>query len=96
MVIFSVMVKCVSIRITGRVQHVGFRFFATQEADKRGVSGFVRNEADGSVYIEAQANEEFLDDYIVALHRGPAWSRVHKVDIASLPLGDYQNFSVRY
>ncbi|MGP1349501.1 MAG: acylphosphatase [Stomatobaculum sp.] len=41
-------------RFEGRVQHVGFRFTAQQSAVRRGLTGFVRNEDDGSVTMEVQ------------------------------------------
>ena len=47
------MKKHLNIHIYGKVQLVGYRFTAKMRADKLGVSGFVRNESDGSVYIEA-------------------------------------------
>jgi len=90
------MFKSVAIRVTGRVQHVGFRHFAIQKADIHGIRGFVRNEADGSVYIEAQGEKEALDAYVLLIGKGPSWSRVDQVQISKLPLGDYTNFSVHY
>lgn len=90
------MLKCVAIRVTGRVQHVGFRYFAIQEAEKLDIKGFVRNEPDGSVYLEAEGEEESLDAYIVSMQKGPAWSRVDRVFITNLPGSGFRNFSVRH
>ncbi len=50
--------KNLIIKIYGDVQGVNFRFEAKLTADKLGVKGFVRNEADGSVYIEAEGEEK--------------------------------------
>lgn len=44
--------KHISIRIYGRVQGVGFRVSAQKKADELGITGFVRNEPDGTVYLE--------------------------------------------
>ena len=90
------MLKNLAIHVTGRVQHVGFRYFAVQEAGKFGVTGFVRNEPDGSVYIEAQAEEDALYAYVLALRKGPAWARVDRVQINPLPVGTCTGFKVRY
>ena len=54
------MTKRVEIRITGKVQAVGFRFAAQREALNLGLVGFVRNEPDGSVVIIAEGEEQDL------------------------------------
>lgn len=55
------------ITVTGRVQGVGFRYFAQLEAKQRELTGWVKNEDDGSVRIEAQGNEENVNTFIRAL-----------------------------
>ncbi|OJF94326.1 hypothetical protein AX762_07615 [Alkalibacterium sp. 20] len=58
--------------ISGRVQGVGFRFSAKQAADEAGVKGIVRNESDGTVYVEAVGDEKQLSQFIEALRKGPS------------------------
>ncbi len=90
------MVKSVRLKITGRVHHVGFRYFATNEAGKYDVKGWVRNEPDGSVLVEAEAEEHDLDSFIISLRKGPGWARVDHLDLQSIPFAGYKDFGVRY
>ena len=52
------------IHVKGRVQGIGFRYSAVREARIRGITGFVKNQYDGSVYIEAEGPQEQLLDYL--------------------------------
>ena len=54
------MKKAVILKISGRVQNVGFRYHTRKKAQEMGISGFVKNQVDGSVYIEAEGEEEVL------------------------------------
>ncbi|MCC5894585.1 MAG: acylphosphatase [Alkalibacterium sp.] len=58
--------------ISGRVQGVGFRFTTKQAADELGVGGIVRNESDGTVYVEAVGDAQNLSRFIEALKKGPS------------------------
>lgn len=58
--------------ISGRVQGVGFRFSTKQLADELNIKGIVRNEPDGTVYVEATGEEEKLNQFIEALRKGPS------------------------
>ena len=71
--------KHLNITITGRVQGVGFRASTCRKAKKIGVAGFVRNEADGSVYIEAEGTEQELNKLLQWLQHGPRFARVDNV-----------------
>lgn len=87
--------KAVIIEVKGRVQGVGFRYFTKQTANKLSVYGFVKNKADGSVYIEAEAIQENLDAFIHWIEKGPTWSRVDKAIISdTLPL-DRNEFVIK-
>lgn len=68
-----------AIRITGRVQGVGYRASAWAEAERLGLRGFVRNEPDGSVYAEAEGEREPLDRFVAWCRRGPSHARVENV-----------------
>jgi acylphosphatase len=69
-----------SARITGRVQGVGFRNFTQMRARQLGVTGWVRNEQDGSVRLEAEGPRAALDDLLEAVHDGPRTARVEGVE----------------
>lgn len=73
--------KEVYIKIKGRVQGIGFRRFAVREAERiGGISGWVHNEADGSVAILMSGEEEQIDQMLIACHKGPMFSRVDSVE----------------
>lgn len=69
----------VCFQILGRVQGVGFRYYTLRKANEFGVSGWVRNEPDGSVLIQARMHSEALVAFRQALAKGPAFSRVDEV-----------------
>jgi acylphosphatase len=66
--------------VSGRVQGVGFRFFAERTAASLGVSGYARNLFDGRVEVYAIASAEQMDALRNALLRGPRMAAVHRVD----------------
>ncbi len=73
--------KEVYIRIKGRVQGIGFRYWAVNKAKEiGGISGWVHNAADGSVEIRMRGEEKPIDEMILACHQGPLLARVDKVD----------------
>ena len=67
--------------ISGKVQGVGFRFHAHEEAVKLGLKGWVRNLSDGRVEILVSGNEKEIKDMIKWAHRGPQTARVEKVEV---------------
>ncbi|MHC1774652.1 MAG: acylphosphatase [Lentimicrobium sp.] len=83
------------IRVYGRVQGVGFRYSAQQTAWAMGICGFVTNETDGSVYIEAEGSSEQIRLFIDWCRKGPSRSIVQ--DIRHFPgtLMNYTSFKVK-
>jgi acylphosphatase len=77
------MIKHVDITIKGKVQKVGFRYCALEQAMDMGIFGLVRNEGPDTVYIEAEGEVEKLKDFLRWCHRGPEDARVSKVDYQS-------------
>lgn len=65
--------------VSGRVQGVGFRYFAQDAARAEGLHGYATNNDDGSVEVVAEGEAEALDRFELALRRGPSRSRVEKV-----------------
>ncbi|MFB6098390.1 MAG: acylphosphatase [Salinibacter sp.] len=85
-----------SARITGRVQGVGFRNFTRTRARRLGVTGWVRNERDGSVRLEAEGSREALESLVEAVRQGPRMARVENVEVDwSDATGDFETFRVR-
>ena len=70
--------------VRGRVQGVAFRVSALREAVRLGLSGWVRNEADGSVELEAQGERDRLDALLDWCRRGPPGARVTSVHVEEL------------
>jgi len=74
----------VAVRVEGKVQGVWFRQSTCQRALELGVSGFVRNEAEGAVYVEISGEEKAVQGLIDFLHIGPPRAEVSKVTISAL------------
>jgi acylphosphatase len=72
-------------RIDGRVQGVGFRWFARTTAQRLGLVGWTRNEADGSVLCEVQGTRAAVAEFERAVGRGPAHARVERVVAEDVP-----------
>ncbi len=87
--------KAYDLRITGRVQGVAFRAWTRDEALKRGVAGWVRNETDGSVAAHVEADEATLADFVRALHDGPGAADVRDVIQTSSDPTGVTGFEIR-
>ena len=75
------MEKEVYLKIKGRVQGIGFRWWAVKTAEEiGGISGWVHNAADGSVEILMSGEEDNIDRMILACHAGPPLARVDSVN----------------
>jgi len=85
-----------SIYIYGRVQNVGFRYFAVMKAGEYQINGTVKNETDGTVVVEAEGTKEQLDIFLADLKEGPGWARVNDVKVSQPPVADYKGFRVVY
>ena len=83
--------------ITGQVQMVGFRWFTVQWGQDLNLTGFAKNESDGSVLVEAEGAKEDLESLIREVKKGPPGSSVNQVEIEWLPFEDrFQDFKIRY
>lgn len=71
--------------ISGRVQGVGFRFFAKRLADSLALSGWVRNLPDGRVEMVAGGGEDALERFEQGIKEGPPAARVERVATSQLP-----------
>lgn len=85
------------IKITGRVQGVGFRYFVVQKANEFELTGWVKNTVEGGILIMVQGGETEIDTFIDYLRIGPTLSRVDKISKYKMKiLTDFDNFSVKY
>ena len=89
------MKKSYRITISGKVQNVGFRFYAVKTAGEFNIDGFVTNETDGSVYIEAEGEKDAVEVFLHWCRRGPQWARVDRFDVQEQPLMNYKGFRVK-
>ncbi len=74
--------KSVRLRITGRVQGVGYRLWATRTAASLGLRGWVRNRSDGSVEVLATGSPEAVAALVGSCRQGPYAARVTAVTVA--------------
>ena len=84
-----------AIRVTGKVQNVGFRFYTARTAQEFNISGFVKNNPDGSVYIEAEGEADMLEAFTEWCKRGPQWARVDRFDIQEQPVMGFEGFRIK-
>lgn len=81
--------------VSGRVQGVGYRYFAMRAAGELGVSGYARNLGDGSVEVVAEGEEGVLRDFEERLRRGPSFAEVRSVDRQPAPARGQDGFHIR-
>ena len=85
----------VSMKISGKVQGVFFRASTKEIADYYGINGFVRNEKDGSVYIEAEGEEGNLKHFVAWCQHGPTHAVVRKVDLRDGSIRGFNGFEIK-
>lgn len=84
------------IKFYGRVQGVGFRYHAKNAAVSLGLTGFVRNESDGSVFMEVQGHEIQIEKMLQFLNRD-MYIDIQKLDMKKVDLiEDEKSFIVAY
>ena len=88
------MKKHYTLKITGKVQGVFFRHATKELCEKIGVTGFVRNEPDTSVYIEAEGPENTLRALVSWCYDGPDGAEVEHVEVREAELQNFKNFFI--
>ena len=83
--------------VRGRVQGVSFRYYTRLEANRLELTGWVRNERDGSVSVVAEGTEEKIDRFLDFLHRGSPGAQVAGVtsNMTDHP-HEYAAFDIRW
>lgn len=90
--------KAVRVQVHGWVQGVTFRDSCRREADRLGVSGWVRNEPDGSVagVFEGPSDGVAIDDLVAWCRTGPRGARVERVDVTEIEPSGATGFQIRW
>ena len=86
--------KTISIEFTGKVQQVGFRYFVFRLASELGIKGYVRNQPDGSVYIEAESDSNHLTVFVEHCKKGSPQSIVSSCKSTSIEPKDFKDFRI--
>ncbi|MCF6168734.1 acylphosphatase [Lutibacter sp.] len=81
--------------VEGKVQGVWFRKYTLNEALRLGLKGFVRNEINNTVYIEAEGNLVTLNEFVKWLYKGSPLSKVSTVTFKISELKYYKSFEIR-
>ncbi|WP_321530824.1 acylphosphatase [uncultured Desulfuromonas sp.] len=86
-----------TLRISGRVQGVGYRNFVQQSATAFALTGWARNCADGDVEVVVEGEEGDIRHLINCCQQGPSHAQVDKVNMSlSAHTGEFGSFSIRY
>jgi len=86
--------KHLDITVKGKVQGVFYRVTTKAVADQLGVRGTVKNDPNGDVIIEAEADQSTLDLFLDFCHEGPEDAKVTSVETNEGELKNYRNFEV--
>ena len=81
--------------ISGRVQGVGYRYFAERTAHQVGVTGWARNLDDGRVEVQANGTADRLEDFEGRLRLGPRFADVRSVEVREEAVLDLHSFDIR-
>lgn len=88
-------VRRVHLKISGRVQGVFYRATTQEEAQRRGLTGWVRNMPGGHVEAEVQGSPDAVDELIEECRSGPPMAKVDDIEVADIePEPDEQRFHV--
>jgi acylphosphatase len=80
--------------ISGRVQGVGYRFFAQRAASALGLGGYARNLDDGRVEVYAAGEPNAISEFSARLREGPRWADVRGVDEQEAPVDRISSFEI--
>lgn len=83
------------VRLTGRVQGVGFRWHTRAEARATDVRGWVMNEDDGSVTVRLEGDDDRVEELLGWLEIGPAGAQVESVDVETATPDGARGFEIR-
>ncbi len=75
--------KALHVQVTGKVQGVWFRAWTQEQAEARGLTGWVRNRPDGTVEAVISGGDDVVDALVDALHQGPPAAEVATVRVTA-------------
>lgn len=85
------------IKVHGKVQGVGYRFYATRVARRLGLKGWIRNLRDGTVDAVVEGEPDAIDEWIEEIREGPRYAEVTRIDQEKKPFsGSFGEFDVRF
>jgi acylphosphatase len=88
--------RAVRVRIEGRVQGVGFRWFARKEAERLGIRGYARNLPGGDVEVWAEGDPSSLEQFLRLVRSGPPHAIVRRMDVEEVEAaGRFLRFEIR-
>lgn len=89
--------KTYRVRVSGRVQGVGFRYSTRQQAARDGVKGYVRNMPDGTVEVVCQGEKKKLDRFLTWLRSGPPGAHVINIETEEVKTStSFPRFAIEY
>ncbi|MFO7536168.1 MAG: acylphosphatase [Kiritimatiellia bacterium] len=88
--------KHYSLRVRGIVQGVGFRYATREAALTRNLSGYVKNEPDGTVSVEVEGPVDELAAFLAWCREGPPGSQVEQLDCKEGPCAGWTTFRIAY
>jgi len=90
------MKKAVKIIVEGKVQGVGFRRYVQNAAQRLGICGFVQNQSDNFVYVEAEGDEDALNQFVDWCKIGPKYAQIVHFEIEIIPVKNWTEFFVKF
>jgi len=83
--------------VSGKVQGVGYRYFAQMKAVQFGITGWAKNRSDGTVEMVITGTKENLDLFIEEIRRGNPFSTVDQIEIHEVQRTEkYSSFTIKY
>ena len=86
--------KAVKVRIFGKVQGVGFRYFLYENAKKLNIKGYAKNLEDGSLEAVFEGKEEEIEKMIELSKIGPKLAKVESVEIEEIETKNFKDFKI--
>lgn len=88
--------KRLRIRVSGDVQGVFYRHFASDEAKKLGVTGWIRNDPDGTVFMVVEGESAVIDKFLAWSKEGSPMANVEDIDVVEEEyIGESEGFEIR-
>jgi len=87
---------CVRVRVSGKVQGVGFRSYTSRHAKELGVNGWVKNLPGGGVEAVLQGERKNVGELLGLMKAGSSGSMVSGIEMAEIKCKDFQEFKIEY